>query len=71
MLSVAERSLALVSSEDLDPALVQEVQRESSGYTLDVLKDRLRQRRLLLRETSTLCQTVLPPTLPAMYLILM
>ena len=33
-----------VSWEDLDPALVQEIQCESSGHTLDVLKDRLRPR---------------------------
>ena len=36
------RSLASVSLEVVNPALVQESQRESSGYTLDVLKDRLR-----------------------------
>ena len=35
MLSVVDRSLAPVSCEDLDPALVQQIQRESSGYTLD------------------------------------
>ena len=44
MLSVVDGSVALVSWEDLDPALVQEIQRESSGYTLDALKDRLRPR---------------------------
>ena len=42
MLSVLDGSLASVSWEDWGPALVQEIQRESSGYTLDVLKDRLR-----------------------------
>ena len=42
MLSVVDGSLAPVSWEDLDPALVQEIQRASSSYTLDVLKDRLR-----------------------------
>ena len=42
--SVVDRSLAPVPWEDLDPTLVQEVQRESNGYTLDVLKDRLRPR---------------------------
>ena len=64
-------TLAPVSSEDLDPPLVQEVQRESSSYTLDVLKDRLQQRRVLIGEKRTSCQTLLPPTLRAMYLILM
>ena len=44
MLSVVDGGLAPVPWEDLDPALVQEVQRESSGYTLDVLKTQLRLR---------------------------
>ena len=44
MLSVVDGSLAPVSWEDVDPALVQEIQRESSGYNVDVLKDRLRPR---------------------------
>ena len=44
MLSFADGSLATISSEDLDHALVQMVPRESSGYTLDVLKNRLRPR---------------------------
>ena len=44
MLSVVDGGLAQVPLEDLDPAMVQEIQRESSGYTLDVLKDRLRPR---------------------------
>ena len=34
--------LAEVPWEDLDPASVQEIPRESSGYTLDVLKTQLR-----------------------------
>ena len=42
MLSVVDRILAPVSSEDLDPALVREIQFERSGYTLDILKDRPR-----------------------------
>ena len=42
MLSVLDGSLAPVPWEDLDPAMVQEIQRESSGYTLDVLKNQLR-----------------------------
>ena len=33
--------------EDLDPAMVQEIQRESSGYTLDVLKNQQRPRDAL------------------------
>ena len=41
MLGVVDRSLASVLWEGLDPALFQEIQRESSRYTLDVLKDRL------------------------------
>ena len=44
MLSVVDGRLAPVPWEDLDPTMVQEVQRESSGYTLDVLKDRLQPR---------------------------
>ena len=42
MLSVVHEGLSPVPWEDLDPALVQEIQRESSGYTLDVLKNELR-----------------------------
>ena len=44
MLSAVHGSLAPVPWEDLDPAMVQENQRESSGYTLDVLKNQLRPR---------------------------
>ena len=44
MLCVLDEGLAPVLWDDLDPALVQEIQSESSGYTLDVLKDRLRPR---------------------------
>ena len=44
MLSVLDGSLAPVPLEVLDPAMVQEIQRESSGYTLDVLKNQLRPR---------------------------
>ena len=44
MLSVVDRGRARVPSEDLDPAMVQELQRESSGYTLEVLKNQLRPR---------------------------
>ena len=42
MLSVVDGSLAPVPWEDLDPAIVHEIQRESSGYILDVLKNQLR-----------------------------
>ena len=34
-------------SEDLDPAMVQEIQRESGGHTLDVLENQLRPRDAL------------------------
>ena len=44
MLSVVDGSLAPVPWEDLDSAMVQEIQRESSGYTLDVMKNQLRPR---------------------------
>ena len=44
MLSVVDGGLAPVPWEDLDPAMVQDIQRESSGYTLDVLKNQLRPR---------------------------
>ena len=44
MISVVDGSLAPVPWEDPDPAMVEEIQRESSGYTLDVLKNQLRPR---------------------------
>ena len=44
MLSVVDRGLSPVPWEDLDPVMVQEIQRESSGYTLDVLRNQLRPR---------------------------
>ena len=44
MLSVVDGSLAPVPWEDLDSAMVQEIQRESSGFALDVLKNQLRPR---------------------------
>ena len=47
MLSVVDGSLAPVPWGDLDPAIVQEIQRESSGYTLDVLKNQVRRRDAL------------------------
>ena len=42
MLSVVDGGLAPVPWEDLDPAMVQKIQRESNCYTLDVLKKQLR-----------------------------
>ena len=69
MLSIVDGSLAPVSWEDLDPAGVQETQRESSGYTSDVLKDRLRPQDAV--RTTPGCWMLFPPTLPDMYLILM
>ena len=44
MLSVVDGSLAPVPGGDLDSAMVQKVQRESTGFTLDVLKNHLRPR---------------------------
>ena len=41
-LSVVDGTLAAVPWDDLDSAMVQEIQRESRGFTLDVLKSRLR-----------------------------
>ena len=42
MLSVVDGGQSPVPWEDLDPAMVQEIQRESDGYTMSVLKDQLR-----------------------------
>ena len=44
MLSVVDGSLAPVPWEDLDSAMVRQIQRESGGFTLDVLKNHLRPR---------------------------
>ena len=44
MLSVGDGSLAPVPWEDPEPAMVEEIQHESSGYTLGVLKNQLRLR---------------------------
>ena len=74
MLSVVHGSLAPVPTEDLDPALVQKIQHESSGFGPDVLKNQLRPRDTL--ETSpggeeyVVSDTVAPTPL-AVYLILM
>ena len=74
MLSVVEWSLAPVPWEDLDSAMVQEIQRESSGFTLDVLKNHLRPRDAV--ETTPggdehFVSDTVAPTPPAVYLILM
>ena len=42
MLSVVDRGLTSIPWEDLDPTLVQAIQRESDGLALGDLKDRLR-----------------------------
>ena len=42
MLSVVDEGLTPVPWEDLDPVIDQEIQRESSSYTLSVLKHHLR-----------------------------
>ena len=44
MLSVVDSGLDPVTTEDLDPAMVEEVQRESSGHILGVVKIQLRPR---------------------------
>ena len=41
---MVDKSLAPVPWEDQDPAMVQKIQRESSGFNLDVLKNQLRPR---------------------------
>ena len=74
MLSIVHGTFAPVSWEDLDPATVQEIPRESSGYTLDILKDGVRHGdgvETTPGEDKYPCWRLLPPTPPAMYLILM
>ena len=41
---MTDGDLAPVPWQDLDPAMVREIQRERSGFTLDVLKNQLRPR---------------------------
>ena len=41
---MVDGSLAPVPWEDLDPAMVEEIQLESSGYILDVPKNQIRPR---------------------------
>ena len=74
MLSVVDGGLAPVPWEDLDPAIIQKIQRESSGYTLDVLKNHLRPRDT--EETTPggdkyVVSDTVAPNSPTVYLILM
>ena len=74
LLSVVDGSLAPVPWEDLDSAMVQEIQRESSGFTLDVLKNHLRPGDAV--ETTPggegyVVSDTMTPSPPAVYLILM
>ena len=74
MLSVVGGDLAPVPWEDLDPAMVQEIQRESSGYTLDVPKEGLCPQDAVEttpREDDYVVSDAAAPTPPAVYLILM
>ena len=71
MLSVVDEGPAPVPWEDLDPAMVQEVQCESCGYTLDVLKDRLRPQDAVETTLGGDECVVSDAVAPAMYLILM
>ena len=52
MLSVVDGGVAPVPWKNPDPAVVQEIQPESSGYTLDVVKNKLRPRDAV---ETTLC----------------
>ena len=73
MLSVVDGGLTPVPWEDLDPAMVQQIRRESDGYTLSVLKDRLRPQDAVGTTPggmNTSFLTPLPPTPPAIYLLL-
>ena len=57
MLSVVDGGLTSIPWEDLDPTLVQAIQRESDGLALGDLKDRLQPQdamRLYPEEMSTL-----------------
>ena len=74
MLSVVDGGLTPVPWEDLDPAMGPEIQRESKGYTLIVLKDGLRSQDAV--ETTPggdeyVVSDTTARTPPAMYLILM
>ena len=74
MLSDVDGSLVLLSWEDMNPALVQEIQHESASCTLDVLTDGLRPQDAV--ETTPgadkyVVSDAVPPTPAAMYLILM
>ena len=74
MLSVVDGGVTSIPWEDLDPTLVQAIQRESDGLALGDLKDRLRPQDAV--ETTPggdeyVWLTPTPPTLPVMYLFLM
>ena len=74
MLSAVDGGLAPVRWEDLDPAMVHKILRESSSYTLDVVKDQLRPRDAV--ETTPggreyLVSDGVAPDSPPMYLVLM
>ena len=69
-----DRCLAPVSWEGLDPAMVGEIQDESSGYTLDVVKNQLRLRDAV--ETTPggdeyVVSDIVAPNSPCRNLILM
>ena len=75
MLSVVDGGLTSIPWEDLDPTLVQAIQRESDGFALGDLKDRLRPQDAV--ETTprgdeyVVTDTNAPNPLPVMYLFLM
>ena len=74
MLSVVDGSLAPVPWEDPDFAMVQEIQCESSGFTLDVLKIHLRPRDAVEttpRGDEYFVSDTVTPNGVAVYLILM
>ena len=74
MLYMVDGSLAPVPWEDLEPATVQKIQAENSGYTLDVLKNQLGPREAI--ETTPggdeyVVSDTVAPNSPCVYLILM
>ena len=73
MLCVVDGSLAPAPWEDLHSAMVQEIERESNGFTLDVLKNQLRPQDAV--ETTPagdeyVVSDTVAPNSPAVYLIL-
>ena len=74
MLGVVDGSLAPVPGEDLDSAMVHEIQRESCAFTLEVLKNHLRPRDAVettLGGDEYVVSDTVAPTPSAVYLILM